>query len=100
MEYVNIACQYGSFFRSFNNRDPVDQNCMEIRLHEVAHLQNTAHAKDQKVDVNGAHDPDRYNGQTAYGARAARVLAEFTPNKALTNTESIAFFIESAKDEA
>ena len=99
MEYVNIACQYGPFFRSFNNRDPVDQNRMEIQLHEVAHLQNTAHAQDQKIDVNGAHDPDRYNGKTAYGARAARVLAEFTPNRALANAESIAFFIESAKDE-
>ncbi|MEK7915165.1 hypothetical protein AAB988_11560 [Burkholderia contaminans] len=100
MECINIACQYGPFFRSLNNRDPIDQNRMKIQLHEVAHLQNTAHAKDQKIDVNGAHDPDRYNGKTAYGARAARVLAEFTPNRALADAESIAFFIESAKDEA
>ena len=101
MEYVNIGCQYGAFFRSFNGADPVDQNRMEVQLHEVAHLQNTAHAKDQKIELSAAvSDPDHYNGRTAYGALAARVLAEFAPNRALANAENIAFFIESAKDES
>ncbi|HEX7935537.1 MAG TPA: hypothetical protein VF573_21015 [Paraburkholderia sp.] len=101
MEYINIGCQYGAFFRGFNVGDPVDQNRMEVQLHEVAHLQNTAHAKDQKIELAATvSDPDQYNGQKAYGARAARVLAEFAPNCALANAENIAFFIESAKDES
>lgn len=100
MEYVNIGCQYGLFFRPFSKTDPVDQNRMEVQLHEVAHLQNTAHAKDQIIALPAAtSDPKNFNGRTAYGARAARVLAEFSPNWALANAESIAFFIESAKDE-
>ncbi|MFM0018339.1 hypothetical protein [Paraburkholderia azotifigens] len=100
MEYVNIGCQYGLFFRPFSKTDPVDQNRMEVQLHEVAHLQNTAHAKDQIIALPAAtSDPKDFNGRTAYGARAARVLAEFSPNWALANAESIAFFIESAKDE-
>ncbi|MFM0203830.1 hypothetical protein PQR53_28675, partial [Paraburkholderia fungorum] len=100
MEYINIGCQYGPFFRAFNPGDPVDQNRMEVQLHEVAHLRNTAHAKDQKVELAATvADPQLFDQQTAYGASAARVLAEFTPNRALANAENIAFFIESAKDE-
>ncbi len=100
MEYVNIGCQYGPFFRAFNASDPVDQNRMEVQLHEVAHLQNTAHAKDQKIALAATvADPEQFNERTAYGARAARVLAEFSPNQALANAENIAMFIESAKNE-
>ncbi|SIT49894.1 conserved hypothetical protein [Paraburkholderia piptadeniae] len=100
MECINIGCQYGLFFRAFSKTAPVDQNRMEVQLHEVAHLRNTAHAKDQIIALPAAtSDPKNFNGQTAYGALAARVLAEFTPNKALANAENIAFFIESAKDE-
>ncbi|MBP0594756.1 hypothetical protein J8I87_34860 [Paraburkholderia sp. LEh10] len=100
MEYVNIGCQYGLFFRLFRKTDPVDQNRMEVQLHEVAHLQNTAHAKDQIIALPAAtSDPRKFNGRTAYGSEAARVLAEFSANRALANAENIAFFIESAKDE-
>jgi hypothetical protein len=100
MEYVNIGCQYGPFFRAFNVSDPVDQNRMEVQLHEVAHLQNTAHAKDQKIVLAATvADPEKFNQTTAYGAKAARVLAEFSPNQALANAENIAMFIESAKNE-
>jgi hypothetical protein len=99
MEYINVGCQYG-FFSAFSTRAPVDQNRMEVQLHEVAHLQNTAHANDQKIVLAATvADPDQFNHTTAYGARRARVLAEFTPNLALANAENIAFFIESAKNE-
>jgi hypothetical protein len=101
MEYINIGCQYGPFFRPFNPGDPVDQNRMEVQLHEVAHLKNTAYAQDQKVRLAATVvDPQQFNGQVAYGWGAARVLAEFTPDRALANAENIAFFIESAKYEA
>jgi hypothetical protein len=74
---------------------------MEVQLHEVAHLKNTAYAQDQKVRLAATVvDPQQFNGQVAYGWGAARVLAEFSPNRALANAENIAFFIESAKDEA
>jgi hypothetical protein len=100
MEHINIGCQYGSFFSAFSTRAPVDQNRMEVQLHEVAHLQNTAHANDQEIELaTTVADPQRFNRTTAYGAPGARVLAEFTPNRALANAESIAFFIESAKNE-
>ncbi|WP_454824966.1 hypothetical protein [Paraburkholderia xenovorans] len=101
MEYINIGCEYGPFFRAFSLANPIDQNRMEVQLHEVAHLRNTAHANDQKIELAATvADPYHFNQQTAYGARAARVLAEFTPNRAMANAENIAFFIESAKDEA
>ncbi|CAD6514345.1 hypothetical protein ACFQ3P_04475 [Paraburkholderia sabiae] len=101
MECINIGCQYGLFFRAFNNTAAVDQNRMEVQLHEVAHLRNTAHAKDQIIALPaGTSDPNKFNGQTGYGALAARVLAEFASNQALANAENIAFFIESAKHEA
>jgi hypothetical protein len=100
MEFVNIGCQYGLFFQKFSMTAPVEQNRMQVQLHEVAHLENTAHAKDQKVTLpSGTNDPRRFNGNTAYGALAARVLAEFTPNRAIANAENIAFFIDCAKHE-
>jgi len=100
MEYINIGCQYAPYFKKFNVRDPVDQNRMEVQLHEVAHLENTAHAKDQKIELEmTVPDPEKYNTDTAYGAMRARILAEFTPNLALANAENIAFFIESSKNE-
>jgi hypothetical protein len=100
MEYINIGCQYGLFFSAFSKTAPVDQNRMEVQLHEVAHLRNTAHARDQIIALPAAtNDPKRFNGRTAYGAPAARVLAEFIPNQALANAENVAFFIESAKHE-
>ncbi|MFM0198534.1 hypothetical protein PQR53_01485 [Paraburkholderia fungorum] len=101
MEYINIGCQYGLFYRSFKKEDPVDQNRMQIQLHEVAHLRKTAHANDHKIKLSAVtSDANHFDdGKAAYGAARARVLAEFSPNRALANAENIAFFIESAKDE-
>ena len=100
MECVNIGCQYGSSFAKFNIEGEVDQNRMEIQLHEVAHLENTAHAKDQKIELAATvADPEKLNTNTAYGAKRARVLAGFAPDRALANAENIAFFIESVKNE-
>ncbi|MBZ5796128.1 M35 family metallopeptidase [Burkholderia contaminans] len=100
MECINIGCQYGPSFISFKEKGTVDQNRMEVQLHEVAHLENTAHAKDQKIELAATVlDPEGFDANTAYGARRARVLAEFTPDRALANAENIAFFIESVKNE-
>jgi len=100
MEYINIACQFGLFFDPYSSSAAVEQNRMQVQIHEVAHLRNTAYADDQVVALPASHpDPQQLNGQVAYGARAARVLAETKPNLALANAENIAFFIESAKNE-
>lgn len=102
MEYIHIANQFGSDFAAYNPTAPVEQNRMEVQLHEIAHLQNTAWATDHQIAISSASpttDPLGYDTKTAYGATRARVLAETEPAKALSNAENIAFFIESAKNE-
>jgi hypothetical protein len=99
MEYINIGCQYEGF-RAYSPAASVEQNRMELQLHEIAHMTKTAYAKDNEIALPpGQADPQRLNGKTAYGAMYARVLAETNPNMALANAENIAFFIESAKNE-
>ncbi|WP_255724847.1 type VI secretion system baseplate subunit TssF [Caballeronia sp. CLC5] len=100
MECVNIACQHGLFFKRFVRTDPVDQNRMQVQLHEISHMVGTTCSDDKKVTLpDGTVDPRGFKNSTAYGAEAARVLAEFHPEHALANAENVAFFIVSAKDE-
>jgi hypothetical protein len=101
MEYIHIACQYGYAFKAYNSTAAVDQNRMQVQMHEIAHLRNTAYADDQKVVLpsNTTNDPKGVHNTTAYGAMSARILAEIDPNLALANAENIAFFIESVKNE-
>jgi hypothetical protein len=100
MECINIACQHGLFFKKFQRTDPVDQNRMQLQLHEISHMVGTTCSDDQTITLpNGQADPNRYNGNTGYGAERARVLAEFQPERALANAENVSLFILSAKDE-
>ena len=102
MEYIHIANQFGTGFDPYSDTSQVEQNRMQVQMHEIAHLRNTAWAHDHKIAIAGATavtDPYSFNGTTAYGALGARVLAENNPNQALANAENIAFFIESAKHE-
>ena len=102
MEYIHIANQFGTGFAPYSDTSQVEQNRMQVQMHEIAHLRNTAWAHDHKIAIAGATavtDPYSFNGTTAYGALGARILAENNPNQALANAENIAFFIESAKHE-